>query len=113
MLGNLKARDIAWAAMFLMAAAALQAQAGGALGWATAAQVVADDGVAAGSVLTVVGIVATGAVLWFGLTSLLSITLPMTLGGVIMATADTVASALFGSSGGGASVLGYIPPGVF
>lgn len=74
------------------------------IGWSEAAQQIVDGGVAAGIVLTVLGIVATGAVLWFGLTSLLAVTLPMTLGGVVMANAEDIGGTLFGTSTGGGLV---------
>ena len=90
----------------------LPVPAGDPLGWSTAAQQVADSGVSAGSVLTVLGIVATGAVVWFGLTQLLVVTLPMTFGGIIMSQADAIAGVLFGAAGGGALVTGYLPPGL-
>jgi type IV secretory pathway VirB2 component (pilin) len=80
------------------------ADAGDPIGWSDAAQQIVDGGVAAGIVLTVLGIVATGAVLWFGLTSLLAVTLPMTLGGVVMANAEDIGGTLFGASAGGGLV---------
>lgn len=80
------------------------AKAGDPIGWSDAAQQIVDGGVAAGIVLTVLGIVATGAVLWFGLTSLLAITLPMTLGGVVMANAEEIGGTLFNASSGGGLV---------
>jgi type IV secretory pathway VirB2 component (pilin) len=80
------------------------ADAGDPIGWSDAAQQIVDGGVAAGIVLTVLGIVATGAVLWFGLTSLLAVTLPMTLGGVVMANAEEIGGTLFGTSAGGGLV---------
>jgi type IV secretory pathway VirB2 component (pilin) len=88
-------------AMLLLAG---RADAGDPIGWSDAAQQIVDGGVAAGIVLTVLGIVATGAVLWFGLTSLLAVTLPMTLGGVVMANAEEIGGTLFGASAGGGLV---------
>jgi type IV secretory pathway VirB2 component (pilin) len=89
------------AAMLLFASSA---DAGDPIGWSDAAQQIVEGGVAAGIVLTVLGIVATGAVLWFGLTSLLAVTLPMTLGGVVMANAEDIGATLFGASAGGGLV---------
>jgi type IV secretory pathway VirB2 component (pilin) len=80
------------------------ALAGDPIGWSDAAGQIVEGGVAAGIVLTVLGIVATGAVLWFGLTSLLAVTLPMTLGGVVMANAEEIGSTLFSASAGGGLV---------
>ena len=80
------------------------AEAGDPIGWSDAAQQIVDGGVAAGIVLTILGIVATGAVLWFGLTSLLAVTLPMTLGGVVMANAEEIGATLFNASAGGGLV---------
>jgi type IV secretory pathway VirB2 component (pilin) len=86
------------------------ATAGDPIGWSDAASQIVEGGVAAGTVLTILGIVATGAVLWFGLTSLLAITLPMTLGGVVMANAEDIGGTLFNASSGGGSVSGYVRP---
>jgi type IV secretory pathway VirB2 component (pilin) len=83
---------------FLASTAAL---AGDPIGWSDAAQQIVSAGVAAGTALTVLGIVASGAVLWFGLTSLLAITLPMTLGGAVMANAEGIGGTLFNASAGG------------
>jgi type IV secretory pathway VirB2 component (pilin) len=80
------------------------------IGWSTAANQIVQGGVAAGIVLTILGIVATGAVLWFGLTSLLAVTLPMTLGGVVMANAQQIGGTLFHATAGGGLVDGYVAP---
>jgi hypothetical protein len=106
----LDTRRLAALAVGLLALLSLPVDAGDPLGWSTAAQQVADSGVSAGSVLTVLGIVATGAVVWFGLTQLLVVTLPMTFGGIIMSQADAIAGVLFAGGGGGALVTGYLPP---
>ena len=109
---RLDARACALLAAGFLILVSLPVLAGDPLGWSTAAQQVADSGVSAGAVLTVLGIVATGAVVWFGLTQLLVVTLPMTFGGIIMSQADAIAGVLFGSAGGGALVTGYLPPGL-
>jgi hypothetical protein len=109
-MSSLGTRKLAVLAVGLLALLSLPVDAGDPLGWSTAAQQVADSGVSAGSVLTVLGIVATGAVVWFGLTQLLVVTLPMTFGGIIMSQADAIAGVLFAGGGGGALVTGYLPP---
>jgi type IV secretory pathway VirB2 component (pilin) len=86
------------------------AAAGDPIGWSDAASQIVEGGVAAGIVLTILGIVATGAVLWFGLTSLLAVTLPMTLGGVVMANAEEIGGTLFNASSGGGLVSAYVQP---
>jgi len=108
-LRSVDARMLAFFAVILLFLLSFPAASGDPIGWSTAADQVAQSGQAAGTVLTILGIVATGAVVWFGLTQLLVVTLPMTFGGIIMAQSDAVAGVLFGSSGGGALVTGYIP----
>lgn len=100
----LAAAVVAAAAVASVVLLADHAHAGDPIGWSDAAAQIVDGGVAAGVVLTVLGIVATGAVLWFGLTSLLAVTLPMTLGGVVMANAEAIGGTLFGAGDGGGLV---------
>lgn len=102
-----KSQAVAAAAFLLLAAS--QVTAGDALGWSVPAGLISDSGVAAGTALTVLGVVLTGAALWFGMTAMLTLTLPMTFGGIVMASADAIASTLFGAGGGGGLVTGYVP----
>src|SRR5262245_12167306 len=80
------------------------AQAGGAIGWAAAADEFSAEGIAVGTAMTVLAIVAVGAILSFGITSILTTVIMVCLGGALMANAEAVAG-IFGGGAGGGSIL--------
>lgn len=92
-------------------------QAGGAIGWAEAVNEFSTEGVAVGAAAVVLGILAVGAILMFGITGLITTVVMLCLGGALMANADAIAAALFAGGAGGGSIrdvlqtdLGSPPP---
>lgn len=83
--------------------AAGPAHAGGAIGWANAVTQFSTEGQAVGAAAVVLGIVAIGAVLFFGLSGLVGTVIMACLGGALMANSQQVAS-IFGGGGGGGSI---------
>jgi hypothetical protein len=53
----------------------------------------------------VLGIIAVGAILMFGITGLITTVVMVCLGGALMANAQNIATGLFQSGGGGGSIL--------
>lgn len=80
-----------------------QAHAGGAVGWADAVNEFSLEGIGVGQAATVLGIVAVGAIMMFGITGLLPTTIMLCLGAALMANALGVAG-IFGGGGGGGSI---------
>ena len=83
--------------------AAAPAHAGGAIGWANAVTQFSTEGEAVGALAVVLGILAVGAILMFGITGLITTVVMVCLGGALMAKAGPVAAALFAGGGGGGS----------
>ena len=96
------------------ALASAPAHAGGAIGWANAVTQFSTEGQAVGAAAVILGIIAIGAVLFFGLSGLVGTVIMACLGGALMANAQQVAS-IFGGGGGGGSihhvVAGPLVPG--
>src|SRR3954447_17178156 len=90
----------ALAAGVAVALASAPAHAGGAIGWANAVTQFSTEGQAVGAAAVILGILAIGAVLFFGLTGLVGTVIMACLGGALMANAQQVAS-IFGGGGGG------------
>jgi len=98
------------------ALASAPAHAGGAIGWANAVTQFSTEGEAVGAAAVILGIIAIGAVLFFGLSGLVGTVIMACLGGALMANAQQVAS-IFGGGGGsihhvvaGPAVPGGAPP---
>jgi hypothetical protein len=88
------------------ALASAPAHAGGAIGWANAVTQFSTEGQAVGAAAVILGIIAIGAVLFFGLSGLVGTVIMACLGGALMANAQQVASIFGGGGGGGSSVFG-------
>lgn len=86
------------------AALSVAADAGGTIGWADAVGQFSDEGTAVGAAAVVLGIIATGAILMFGITGLITTVVMVCLGGALMGQADAVSSTLFGGGAGGGSI---------
>src|SRR3954447_19924386 len=88
------------------------AHAGGAIGWANAVTQFSTEGEAVGAAAVILGIIAIGAVLFFGLSGLVGTVIMACLGGALMANAQQVAS-IFGGGGGSIHhvVTGPVAPG--
>jgi type IV secretory pathway VirB2 component (pilin) len=84
------------------------AHAGGAIGWANAVTQFSTEGEAVGAAAVILGIIAIGAVLFFGLSGLVGTVIMACLGGALMANAQQVAS-IFGGGGGGGSIHHVVP----
>jgi type IV secretory pathway VirB2 component (pilin) len=84
-----------------VASATAPAHAGGVIGWATAVNDFSTAGTAVGAAAVVLGILAVGAILMFGITGLITTVVMVCLGGALMAKAQTVGQSLFGAAGGG------------
>ena len=84
------------------------AHAGGAIGWANAVTQFSTEGEAVGAAAVILGIIAIGAVLFFGLSGLVGTGIMACLGGALMANAQQVAS-IFGGGGGGGSIHHVVP----
>src|SRR3954454_2457450 len=97
------ARAAAAAVAAVVLAPAGPAWAGGAIGWATAVNQFSTEGEAVGALAVVLGILAVGAILMFGITGLITTVVMVCLGGALMAKAGPVAAALFAGGGGGGS----------
>jgi hypothetical protein len=93
----------ALAAATIVLGPAGSARAGGAIGWATAVNQFSTEGEAVGALAVVLGILAVGAILMFGITGLITTVVMVCLGGALMAKAGPVAAALFAGGGGGGS----------
>src|SRR3954470_1280885 len=89
----------ALAAGVAVALASAPAHAGGAIGWANAVTQFSTEGQAVGAAAVVLGIIAIGAVLFFGLSGLVGTVIMACLGGALMANSQQVAS-IFGAGGG-------------
>ena len=100
------------AALALLCATALPAHAGGAIGWADAVNEFSTEGVAVGAAAVVLGIIAVGAILMFGITGLITTVVVVCLGGALMANADAIAGALFAGGAGGGSIHDVVRPGL-
>ena len=98
------------AALALLCATALPAHAGGAIGWADAVNEFSTEGVAVGAAAVVLGIIAVGAILMFGITGLITTVVMVCLGGALMANADAIAGALFAGGAGGGSIHDVVRP---
>ena len=109
-----KHRSIAagFTAISLLCATALPAHAGGAIGWADAVNEFSTEGVAVGAAAVVLGIIAVGAILMFGITGLITTVVMVCLGGALMANADAIAGALFAGGAGGGSIHDVVRPGL-
>lgn len=94
----------------LVCCAALPANAGGAIGWAEAVNEFSTEGVAVGAAAVILGIIAVGAILMFGITGLITTVVMLCLGGALMANADAIAGALFAGGAGGGSIHDIVPP---
>ena len=81
-----------------------EAHAGGAIGWANAVNEFSTEGIAVGSAAVILGIIAVGAILMFGITGLITTVVMVCLGGALMANADAIAGALFAGGAGGGSI---------
>ena len=82
----------------------VMAKAGGAIGWANAVNEFSTEGIAVGSAAVILGIIAVGAILMFGITGLITTVVMVCLGGALMANADAIAGALFAGGAGGGSI---------
>lgn len=77
---------------------------GGAIGWANAVNQFSTEGVAVGAAAVVLGIIAVGAILMFGITGLITTVVMVCLGGALMANAQNIGGTLFAAGGGGGSI---------
>ena len=68
------------------------------IGWATAVNDFSTEGTAVGAAAVVLGILAVGAILMFGITGLITTVVMVCLGGALMAKARTVGQSLFGAA---------------
>jgi hypothetical protein len=108
---NIRLRRVGptWRAALLAAVGLLilqaAAQAGGTIGWAAAVDQFANEGVSVGAAAVVLGIIAVGAILMFGITGLITTVVMVCLGGALMANAQNIATGLFASGAGGGSIL--------
>jgi len=98
-----RAIALALAAGSAVALASAPAHAGGAIGWANAVTQFSTEGQAVGAAAVILGIIAIGAVLFFGLSGLVGTVIMACLGGALMANSQQVAS-IFGGGGGGGSI---------
>lgn len=84
---------------------------GGAIGWASAVDQFSAEGVAVGAAAVVLGIIAVGAILMFGITGLITTVVMVCLGGALMGQAEAVGQTLFGAAAGGGSIHDVTVPG--
>jgi len=84
--------------------AAVPALAGGAIGWADAVPPFATEGQAVGAAAVILGIIAVGAILMFGITGMITTVVMLAMGGALMANSDAISAALFTGGAGGGSV---------
>jgi hypothetical protein len=82
-----------------------RARAGGTIGWAEAVNQFSQEGVAVGAAAVVLGILAVGAILMFGITGLITTVALVCLGGALMGKAQEIGTALFNGGAGGGSIL--------
>src|SRR5690349_14845936 len=87
------------------------AHAGGAIGWANAVTQFSTEGEAVGAAAVILGIIAIGAVLFFGLSGLVGTVIMACLGGALMANAQQVASIFGGGGGGGGGSIHHVVAG--
>ena len=97
-------RGTAAAVAAILMLAPVMAKAGGAIGWANAVNEFSTEGIAVGSAAVILGIIAVGAILMFGITGLITTVVMVCLGGALMANADAIAGALFAGGAGGGSI---------
>ena len=97
-------RGTAGAVAAILMLAPAMAKAGGAIGWANAVNEFSTEGIAVGSAAVILGIIAVGAILMFGITGLITTVVMVCLGGALMANADAIAGALFAGGAGGGSI---------
>ena len=97
-------RGTAAAVAAILMLAPVMAKAGGAIGWANAVNEFSTEGIAVGSAAVILGIIAVGAILMFGITGLITTVVMVCLGGALMANADAIAGALFAGGAGGGSM---------
>lgn len=81
------------------------ADAGGTIGWADAVTQFSDEGVSVGAAAVVLGIIAVGAILMFGITGLITTVVMFCLGGALMANSQDISTGLFQGGAGGGSIL--------
>src|SRR4051795_7319132 len=81
---------LALAAGFAAALASAPAHAGGAIGWANAVTQFSTEGQAVGAAAVILGIIAIGAVLFFGLSGLVGTVIMACLGGALMANSQAM-----------------------
>lgn len=80
------------------------AEGGGTIGWADAVGQFADEGAAVGAFAVILGIMAVGAIVMFGITGLITTVVMVCLGGALMGQAEAVGQTLFGAGTGGGSI---------
>jgi len=97
-------RAVALAALGLVILSGV-VQAGGTIGWAAAVGQFSAEGVSVGAAAVVLGIIAVGAILMFGITGLITTVVMVCLGGALMANAQNIATGLFQGGAGGGSIL--------
>lgn len=85
-------------------------EAGGTIGWADAVNEFSTEGTAVGAAAVILGIIAVGAILMFGITGLITTVVMVCLGGALMANADAIASTLFSGGPGGGSIYSTVYP---
>lgn len=87
------------------------ADGGGTIGWADAVGQFSDEGAAVGAFAVVLGIMAVGAIIMFGITGLITTVVMVCLGGALMGQAEAVGQTLFGAGTGGGSIHDVMVPG--
>ena len=80
------------------------AEGGGTIGWADAVGQFSDEGAAVGAFAVILGIMAVGAIVMFGITGLITTVVMVCLGGALMGQAEAVGQTLFGAGTGGGSI---------
>ena len=80
------------------------AEGGGTIGWADAVGQFSDEGAAVGAFAVILGIMAVGAIVMFGITGLITTVVMVYLGGALMGQAEAVGQTLFGAGTGGGSI---------
>ena len=88
-LGKFARLSLAAAIAATVATVTAPAHAGGVIGWATAVNDFSTEGTAVGAAAVVLGILAVGAILMFGITGLITTVVMVCLGGALMAKAQT------------------------
>lgn len=98
-------------AFALALAFAFGADAGGTIGWADAVGEFSAEGTSVGAAAVVLGIIAVGAILMFGITGLITTVVMVCLGGALMGKAEEIGSALFNGGASGGSIHDVIMGG--